>query len=63
MICVFFLIGFFINKFKPLYHPMNPFVSSAFCFGLLGIPLFGTVLGSENLGKISILGVGNELFC
>lgn len=63
MLCVFFLIGFFINKFKALYHPMNPFVSSAFCFGLLGIPLFGTVFGSENLGKISILGVGNELFC
>lgn len=63
MLCLFFLIGFLINKIKPLYHPMNPFVSSAFCFGLLGIPLFGTVFGSENLGKISILGVGNELFC
>lgn len=63
MLCTFFLLGFLINKIKPLYHPMNPFISSAFCFGLLGIPLFGTVFGVENLGKISILGVGNELFC
>lgn len=63
MLCTFFLIGFLINKYKPLYHTMNPFISSAFCFGLLGIPLFGTVFGMENLGKISILGVGNELFC
>lgn len=63
ILCIFFLIGSLINKIKPLYHPMNPFISSAFCFGLLGVPLFGTVFGVENLGKISILGAGNELFC
>lgn len=32
-------------------------------FWLLGVPLFGTVFSVENLGKISILGAGNELFC
>ncbi|AEB74980.1 AEC family transporter [Clostridium botulinum] len=62
LLCVFYFVGEVVNKIKFLSHPLNPFISTGFCFGLLGIPLFGTVFGTENLGKISIFGVGHEIF-
>ncbi|KGM95409.1 malate permease [Clostridium botulinum] len=62
LLCVFYFVGEIINKIKFLEHPLNPFIATGFCFGLLGIPLFGTVFGTENLGKISIFGVGHEIF-
>lgn len=58
----FFSIGFAINKIKKISHPLLPFVVSGSAFGLLGIPLYAAIFGSENLDKISILGIGHELF-
>lgn len=59
---IFCLVGVSLNRIKIIAHPLNPFISSGFAFGLLGIPLYATVFGAENLGKISIFGVGHEFF-
>lgn len=59
---ILFLIGFGINRIPKLKHPLTPFITSGFTFGLLGIPLFTTVFGIENIGKLSIIGVGHEFF-
>lgn len=62
LLFTFYFVGELINKIKCIHNPLIPFITSGFCFGLLGIPLFGTVFGTDNLGKISIFGVGHEVF-
>ena len=62
LMIIFLIIGELVNYIPTLNNPLNPFIISACTFGLLGIPLFGTVFGMENLDKISILGVGHEFF-
>lgn len=39
-----------------------PFFATSTAFGLLGIPLFENIYGIENLGAISVFGIGNEVF-
>lgn len=55
-------LGVLVNKIKPIQHPAMPFILTGFSFGTIGIPLYGTVFGVENIGNISIIGVGHELF-
>ncbi len=62
MLGVFCLVGGSLNRIEGIAHPLNPFITSGFAFGLLGVPLYSTVFGAENLGKFSILGVGHEVF-
>lgn len=62
LLCAFYVVGVLANKIKFIKHPLIPFMSTSFCFGLIGLPLYGTVFGVENLDKISIFGVGHELF-
>ena len=62
LMLTFLGLGVILNKIPRLAHPLNPFMVSACTFGLLGIPLYGTVFGMENLANISILGVGHEFF-
>lgn len=62
MMSFFYLVGVGLNKIRSISHPVLPFSVSGFSFGLMGIPLFSTVFGIENVGKLSILGVGNEFF-
>lgn len=59
---VFYFVGGLLNKIDAISHPLLPFMTSGFTFGLLGIPLFTTVFGIENIGKLSILGVGHEFY-
>lgn len=62
LLCTFYVVAVLVNKIKCINHPLIPFMSTSFCFGLIGLPLYGTVFGVENLDKISIFGVGHELF-
>lgn len=62
LLVIFYLVGLLLNKIKFLHHPMLPFVVTATTFGLLGLSLYETVYGSEQLVKMSIIGVGHELF-
>lgn len=43
------------RRFAPLYP-------CAFAFGFMAIPLFSTVFGLENMGYLTSMGVGHELF-
>ncbi|MGO1479341.1 AEC family transporter [Senegalia sp. (in: firmicutes)] len=62
LLIVLYRAGILINKIKAISHPLVPFVTTSFTFGLLGIPLFASVFGMENLEKISIFGVAHEFF-
>ncbi len=59
---VLLLTGILLNRIKLIHHPVLPFLMTGFAFGLLGIPLFGGVYGFENVGSLSILGIGHEFF-
>lgn len=43
-------------------HPYFPFMMTGFEYGMLGISLYGSAYGLENLGYIAVIGVGHELF-
>lgn len=62
MLIAFYIVGCLLNKIPKLSHPMLPFVVTATTFGLLGLALYETAFGAEQLVKMSILGVGHELF-
>ncbi len=62
LLLLFFIAGRSLNKISWLAHTLNPYLSTSFAYGLLGIPLFSIVFGEENLGVISIFGLGHELF-
>lgn len=59
---VLYFIGTIVNKIECIYHPLTPFITTGFSFGLLGVPLYSIVFGFENLEKFSILGVGHEFY-
>lgn len=62
LLILLFMVGVIINKIPQISHPLLPFALTATTFGLLGLSLYETVFGSENLIKMSIIGVGHELF-
>lgn len=59
---VFFIVGFALNKIKKISHPILPFTVTACTIAFLGLPLFASVFGEENLNKIAIIAVGHEFF-
>ncbi len=62
MMIAFYMAGVVINRVLKLNSVILPFLTTGFAFGLLGIPLFGGVYGLENVGTLSIFGVGHEFF-
>ncbi len=44
------------------YGELVPYMSTGMAFGVLGIPLYAAVYGMENIGEISVFGVGHESF-
>lgn len=57
-----FFIGKLLKNINFFNHKMLPFVTTSCTFGLLGIPLYTTVYGIENLGYLSVFGIGHEVF-
>lgn len=62
MMIVFNLTGNLLNKLFRFKSPVLPFLTTGFAFGLLGIPLYGGVYGLDNVGMLSIFGIGHEFF-
>lgn len=62
MLFLFYLAGLGFHKMGYFNNRMVPFLVSGYSFGLLAIPLFGAVYGKDNLGILSVLGVGHELY-
>ncbi|NDL67771.1 AEC family transporter [Anaerotalea alkaliphila] len=62
MCSIFMGLGYLLNLTGLLKNPTVPFMMTSFAFGFLGIALFATVFGEENLQYIALLGIGHELF-
>ena len=43
-------------------HPYFPFLMTGFEYGMLGVSLFGSAYGLENIGYIAVADLGHELF-
>jgi len=63
LVCVGLLwLGKFLKKQRDIPHPYFPFLMTGFEYGMLGISLFGSVYGLENIGYIAVMDLGHEIF-
>lgn len=63
LVCVALLwLGRFLKNRRQLPHPYFPFLMTGFEYGMLGISLFGSVYGLENIGYIAVMDLGHEIF-
>ena len=62
-ICVFlFLLGKLLHRRFATQHEYFPFLMTGFEYGMLGISLFGSAYGLENIAYIAVIGLGHEIF-
>lgn len=54
--------GILLHETGLIKWRVYPFINTSFSFGLLGIALFGTVFGQENVNTFAVFGIGHELF-
>lgn len=59
---ILFAGKYIINRFSKISHIYNPFMSTGYAFGLVGVPLYTIIHGEENMGIFSIMGLANEIF-
>ena len=59
---ILMVFGRFVSGIFDLERRMMPFFSSGFVFGLIALPMYGIMFGYENVSKITVFGVGNEIF-
>ena len=57
-----FFAGIMMKKAKLCVHPYSEFFYTGFEFGMVGVALFLSLFGAENLYAILLLGLGHELF-
>ncbi|MBL7006467.1 MAG: hypothetical protein ISR78_05235 [Spirochaetia bacterium] len=62
MCLLLFLVGMLLKKIKSLDVPLLPFFFTGFEFGMVGVALFSSLFGMENLHYILLLGLGHEFF-
>lgn len=62
-VCVaFYLLGVALRRRLNVPHPYFPFLMTGFEYGMLGVSLFGSAYGLENIGYIAVADLGHELF-
>ena len=57
-----FLLGTIIQKSLDIKGEYFPFLITGFEYGMIGVSLFGTAYGLDQLGKIAIIDFGQEVF-
>ena len=63
VLCVALLaLGRWLKGALRVEHPYFPFMMTGFEYGMLGVSLFGSAYGLENIGYIAVLDLGHELF-
>ena len=62
MMLIVYGVAKFVSRWVKEYGDLVPFVCTGMAFGVLGVPLYAAVYGLENIGVISIFGVGHETF-
>ena len=63
LVClILFGAGFLFWKTGLSPYPLSPFFFTGFEFGMVGVALFTSLFGPENLPSILLLGLGHEFF-
>lgn len=57
-----FGLGGLLKRQLNIPHPYFPFMMTGFEYGMLGVSLFGSAYGLENIGYIAVMDLGHELF-
>ena len=61
--CLFMIFyGRFLKERFHIEHEYFPFLVTGFEYGMLGVGLFGSAYGLENIGYLAIMDLGHELF-
>ncbi len=55
-------LGLALRRRLDVPHPYFPFLMTGFEYGMLGVSLFGSAYGLENIGYIAVIDLGHELF-
>ncbi len=62
-ICVLLLlVGKMLQPFLAPQYSYFPYMTTGFEYGMLGVSLFGSAYGLENLGYIAVVDLGHEVF-
>ncbi|MCF7953096.1 MAG: hypothetical protein K9K78_03360 [Spirochaetales bacterium] len=59
---ILFIIGFGLQKIGLCRMPLSPFFFTGFEFGMVGVALFTSIFGTDQLYHILLLGLGHEFF-
>jgi predicted permease len=63
VLCVLLLLlGRWLKGALKIQHPYFPFMMTGFEYGMLGVSLFGSAYGLDNIGYLAVLDLGHELF-
>ncbi len=63
VLCIaLFGVGFFLKRRLGIQRAYFPFLMTGFEYGMLGVSLFGSVYGIDQIGYIAIMDLGHELF-
>lgn len=63
VLCIaLFVWGRFLKRRLDVPYLYYPFLMTGFEYGMLGVSLFGSAYGLENIGYIAIIDLGHELF-
>jgi len=57
-----YVLGVALHRRLDVPHPYFPFLMTGFEYGMLGVSLFGSAYGLENIGYIAVIDLGHELF-
>ncbi|MDA3810482.1 MAG: hypothetical protein PF518_09165 [Spirochaetaceae bacterium] len=57
-----FGIGILLQKSHICDYPLSPFFFTGFEFGMIGVALFSSIFGMDQLYKILLIGLGHEFF-
>jgi len=57
-----FWLGRFLKRQLDVRHNYFPFLITGFEYGMLGVSLFGSAYGLENIGYIAVVDLGHEIF-
>lgn len=62
-VCIaLYALGVALRRRLNVPHPYFPFLMTGFEYGMLGVSLFGSAYGLENIGYIAVADLGHELF-
>lgn len=63
VLCILlYILGRFLQQRLNIQYLYYPFLMTGFEYGMLGVSLFGSAYGLENIGYIAIIDLGHELF-